>query len=308
MSSRPRLALFVDQPDKGGGPLGVALATCGVDCMAMSLRDCGFDLDIRHGLKLPGLDGDLPDAVVVRFIAGGSFEEVTLRLGILHALADLGVPVFNSPQAIERCVDKAATGFHLRRHNVPTPPCWTCDERDDALAVVRRQATRDRPLVLKPLFGAQGRDLRLIGGEDDLPPAEDVAGVYYLQRYVPPAGGNPDSDWRDWRVMVVGGRPIAAMIRHGASWITNIRQGARAEPAATDGVLGDTAVAAAAAVGAFFAGVDLVRDAEGRWLVLEVNSMPAWSGLQGVTDLNIAQVIADAVMARTGPMPRAATG
>lgn len=308
MSRRPRLALFVDQPDKGGGPLGAALDACGADCVAVSLRDCGIDLDTRHGLRLPGFDGGLPDAAVVRFIAGGSFEEVTVRLGILHALTDLGVPVFNSARAIEHCVDKAATGFHLRRHGVPTPPGWTCDERDDAAAIVRQHASPDRPLVLKPLFGAQGRNLRLIGNVDDLPPAEDVAGVYYLQRYVPPAGGNPDADWRDWRVMVADGRPIAAMIRHGASWITNIRQGARAEPAVADGALGEMAVAAAAAVGAFFAGVDLVRDADGRWLVLEVNSMPAWSGLQGVTDTNIAGAIADAIMARIGQMPRAATG
>lgn len=304
--SAPRVALFVDRPDKGGGPLGAALGARGADCRPLSLRDCGIDLDARDGLRLPGFDDGPPDAAVVRFISGGSFEEVTARLGILHALADLGVPVFNTPRAIERCVDKAATGFHLRRHRVPTPPAWACDEQDDAAAAVRLHATPDRPLVLKPLFGAQGRDLKLIGTEDDLPPPADVAGLYYLQRFVP----SPDENagWRDWRVLVVDGRPLAAMIRRGANWITNIRQGARAEPASVDGPLGEAAVSAAAAVGAFFAGVDLVRDADGCWLVLEVNSMPAWSGLQGVTDLNIAGAIANAIMARAGLAPRVAAG
>lgn len=304
--SSPRIALFVDRPDKGGGPLGAALDARGADCRPLSLRECGIDLDFRHGLRLPGFDDGLPDAAVVRFIAGGSFEEVTARLGILHALAGLGVPVFNAPRAIELCVDKAATGFHLHRHDVPTPPAWACDERAEAAAVVRRHANPDRPLVLKPLFGAQGRDLRLIGTGDDLPAAADVAGLYYLQRYVPPPG--EDTGWRDWRVLVVDGRPLAGMIRHGAGWITNIRQGARAEPAPVDGALGEVAAAAVAAVGVFFAGVDLVRDADGRWLVLEVNSMPAWSGLQGVTDLNIAGAIAGAIMARVGLAPRVAAG
>ena len=45
---------------------------------------------------LPGYGTALPDAVLVRGIAGGSFEQVTKRLGILHALRELGVPVYLS--------------------------------------------------------------------------------------------------------------------------------------------------------------------------------------------------------------------
>jgi glutathione synthase/RimK-type ligase-like ATP-grasp enzyme len=39
--------------------------------------------------------------------------------------------------------------------------------------------------------------------------------------------------------------------------------------------------------------VDVIRDENGRLFVLEVNSIPAWRGLQGVTEVNIAQVLAD---------------
>jgi glutathione synthase/RimK-type ligase-like ATP-grasp enzyme len=52
------------------------------------------------------------------------------------------------------------------------------------------------------------------------------------------------------------------------------------------------AVGAAAAVGADFAGVDILYGADERPAVLEVNSMPAWSGLQKVTSGNIAAVLA----------------
>ena len=51
------------------------------------------------------------------------------------------------------------------------------------------------------------------------------------------------------------------------------------------------AVAAADAVGADFAGVDIVQSTDGRLFVLEANSMPAWSGLQSVVAVNIADAI-----------------
>ena len=38
--------------------------------------------------------------------------------------------------------------------------------------------------MLKPLFGSQGRGLRLIRTADELPAPDEVAGVYYLQRYL----------------------------------------------------------------------------------------------------------------------------
>jgi tetrahydromethanopterin:alpha-L-glutamate ligase len=54
----------------------------------------------------------------------------------------------------------------------------------------------------------------------------------------------------------------------------------------------DLAIRAAAVVGAQFAGVDLIRGRDDRASVLEVNSMPGWRGLQSVTHLRIADVLA----------------
>jgi ribosomal protein S6--L-glutamate ligase len=65
---------------------------------------------------------------------------------------------------------------------------------------------------------------------------------------------------------------------------------------AARGPLARLAVAAAAAVGAFYAGVDLIETDAGP-TVLEVNSMPAWRGLQSVCDVDIAVELARAVVA-----------
>ena len=67
-------------------------------------------------------------------------------------------------------------------------------------------------------------------------------------------------------------------------------------PAAERDDLATLAVAAARAVGADFAGIDILRDADGQLSVLEVNSMPAWSGLQSVADVDIADTIAAALL------------
>lgn len=289
----PRIALFVDEPDWHTRRLVAAFVARDMEVVAGSLRDCAFDLDAGGtGFALPGFAARLPDAVLVRSIAAGSFEQVTLRLSLLHALAAAGVPVVNEARAIERCVDKAMTSFLLHRAGLPIPPTLATESEEQ---VARWRAARDEDLVVKPLFGSQGRGLARIQPGEAPPALEPYGGVRYLQRFV-----GRDSDWRDYRVMVVGGAPVAAMIRHGRSWITNVRRGARCEAIAITGRLAKLGVAAAAAVGADYAGVDLIEDRDGGLLVLEVNSMPAWKGLQSVAPCDIADRIAAHVIARLG--------
>jgi RimK family alpha-L-glutamate ligase len=226
-------------------------------------------------------------------VGTGSFEQVTMRLGLLHALRELGVWVINDARAIERCVDKSMTSFLLQRHGIPTPPTWAIESRDAAKDIVRAEARPGQPLVLKPLFGSQGRGLRLIERLRDLPKAEEVQDVFYLQHYV----SGPTAGWRDWRVFVVGGRAVAAMIRHGVQWRTNAAQGARCQAVPANGEIAKLAVRAASAVGADYAGVDIIQDGGGRYLVLEVNSMPAWRALQTATGIKIAELLAAHILA-----------
>lgn len=297
MASSPRIALFVDRPDWHARRLIAAFRTRGVEPVTVPFRESGFAVGQGAGLDLPGFDGGLPDGAFVRFLPAGSFEQVTVRLGLLHALRESGVPVWNDARAIERCVDKSMTSFMLQRAGLPTPDSWVFDTFEGAAAVVAREADAAAPLVLKPLFGSQGRGLRLIERVADLPPEDDLAGVYYLQRFLRAEGAG----WRDVRVFVAGDQPIAAMVRHGKRWITNVHQGADVEALRLDDTLSRLAVDAAAAVGAGYAGVDILRDERGRPWVLEVNSMPAWSALQKVSDVNVAQVLVDGFLAVAVP-------
>jgi tetrahydromethanopterin:alpha-L-glutamate ligase len=292
----PLVGLVLDRIDWHARELIAALGVRGIETVPVRLPRCGFATPTTGGLHIDGFDGTLPDAVIVRTMSGGTFEAVTLRLGVLHALRELGVPVWNDARAIERCVDKSMTSFLLSRAGIATPATWATESYDEARAVVQREAANG-PLVLKPLFGSQGRGLTLIRTPDDLPQAEQTAGrVFYLQRFV----GVERGGYHDFRVLVVQGRIVAAMQRHSSHWITNIKRGGRPVAVAVNDELKTLALRAAAAVGAAFVGVDIIYGADMRPAVLEVNSMPAWFGLQKVTAVNIAAVFADCFLAGVG--------
>jgi tetrahydromethanopterin:alpha-L-glutamate ligase len=303
MSETPRILIVNDSPDTQSNAVAASFRRLGAIAASAPLASLDFDTRGPSGLAIPGFEGALPDAVLVRSIAAGSFEAVTRRLGIIHALGRLSVPVWNSAQAIERCVDKSMTTFLMHNAGLPTPPTFAVEGLDAASKIVLREL-RHAPLVLKPLFGAQGRGIRLIRGLADLPPEEEVNRVYYLQHYVPRAG----PPFRDFRVFVCAGKAVAMMSRRGDDWITTVDRGA--VPEQYSGHAEDAscklAVLAAAAVGADFAGVDIVQSADGKLLVLEVNSMPAWSGLQSVAAVNIADAIAAALLALVADRRRAA--
>jgi RimK family alpha-L-glutamate ligase len=285
-----RVVIFADDPDWHCRRLAAALTRGGAKVVVESLRRCRFALGgAGPGIVIPASGEGLPDLAMVRVIANGSFEQVTFRLSLLHALRELGVRVVNDARAIERCVDKSMTSFLFHRAGIPTPPTFAGEERENAAAWREDQGE----VVAKPLFGAQGKGLRRIAHNAALPVPEELAGVLYLQRYV-----GRDKAWRDYRVFVVGDEPVAAMLRHGTSWVTNVARGGRCERVAAGGRLGELAVAASRAVGAAYCGVDLIEDGAGALQVLEVNSMPAWRGLQSVAETDIAAAIAVHVLSR----------
>ncbi len=295
------VAILTDETGWHTTRLRRALARRGLAGRCLDLADCRIDTAAApHGLILPGFGGELPVAAIVRGIAGGSFEQVTRRLGILHALRECGVPVYNDVRAIERSVDKSMTSLLLRQAGVPTPPTWAVESEAEARRILMRETAAGHSLVLKPLFGSQGRGLARVGAVDGalvpLPDLADYGGVAYLQRFVPQAA-RPGFDWR---VMVVGGRAFCAMQRVGADWIHNVARGARCRPAELTPALAALAEAASAALGMDYAGVDLVPDATAPTgaVVIEVNGVAAWRALQKVTELDIAQAIVDDLVDR----------
>lgn len=230
-------------------------------------------------------------AVLARIIPGGSMEQIIYRVDTLHRLEEEGVRVMNSARAIERTVDKAWTSAILARAGLPTPDTVACEGVDEAMAAF--EALGD--VVVKPLFGSMGLGMTRVSDPDVawrvFRAIEEIRGVFYLQRFIPHTG-------RDLRAFVVGGEVLGAIERRADGWRTNFSRGGRAAPASLTPEQAGFAVRATAAVGAEYAGVDLLPGEDGTSWVLEVNGIPGWEGLQQATGLDVAGAVVRQLLSR----------
>jgi RimK family alpha-L-glutamate ligase len=287
---RKRVVIFSDSPDWHGQNLKKQLLKSNLDARFASLSKCRIDInDNSVAIKIPGFANCLPDGAIVRLINKGTLEQITYWLGVLHALEKSGVTVYNSPKTIEKTVDKSMTSFLLNQAHLPTPPTWVCNSKKEAKEWAAKFLRKKERIVLKPMFGAEGKGIRLIEKMKELPNHEEVSGIYYLQKFI--HSNAKQTMFKDWRIFVVGKKIVGTMKRSSESWLTNVSQGSECTRAKLNRKIESLAVKAAAVVEADYAGVDVMQDNKGRYYILEVNSIPAWKGLQSTVNINIASAI-----------------
>jgi len=244
-----------------------------------------------HGRRVAadGLALNEFDAVMVRTMPPGSLEQVVFRMDALGTLADAGVVVINPPRAIETAVDKYLASAKLHAAGLLTPRTLACQSLTDALAGFHALGG---DVVVKPLFGGEGRGIVRVNDESlawrVFSTLAQLRCVLYLQEYIPHNGF-------DLRLLVLGEQVFAMRRVNPADWRTNVSRGARAEPLFPSWELIETARRAAAAIGAPFAGVDILPDKNGRDFVLEVNGVPGWKALSATLQVDIAALLLDYV-------------
>ncbi|WP_020475786.1 RimK family alpha-L-glutamate ligase [Zavarzinella formosa] len=230
------------------------------------------------------------DGVIVRTMPPGSLEQVVFRMDVLQALEARGIPVLNPAKALESCVDKYLALERLRQHGLPVPETIVCQQADAAMAVFEGLG---RDVVVKPIFGSEGRGLMRITDPElawrAFRAIERTDAVLYLQKFIPHPG------W-DLRAFVLNGRVIAAMKRTANNdWRTNVAQGAKAEAVTLTSEQTKLALDAAKAVGTIAAGVDLLPGPAGAWYVVEVNAVPGWKSLAPTTGIDVASLMIQAI-------------
>jgi ribosomal protein S6--L-glutamate ligase len=223
------------------------------------------------------------DVIITRTMPPGSLEQVVFRMDALAELASRGVVMINSPRAVEMSVDKYLATARIRAAGLSVPETIVCQDWETALDAYHRLGG---DVVVKPLFGGEGRGITRV---DDEAIAERVfktltqlQAAVYLQPFV-------DHDGEDWRILRVGEQLHGIRRRNELDWRTNVSRGAKAARLEVTSELADLAFAASDAVGAEFAGVDILPAQDGRLLVLEVNASPGWKALVAALDVDIAR-------------------
>src|SRR5262245_26628401 len=143
------------------------------------------------------------------------------------------------------------------------------------------------PCVIKLLEGTQGRGVILAetaASAKSIIEAFSAANTNILvQEFIKEAGGN------DIRVLVVGGKVVASMLRSGrmGDFRANLHRGGKAEAVVISEDEGRTAVRSAEVLGLNVAGVDLLRSNRGP-VVIEVNSSPGIEGMEQASGADVA--------------------
>ena len=225
-----------------------------------------------------------PKAALVRGFGAAATQKIFFRLDLLSVMEEYGIKLINSRMALEISSDKFLTSVYLERHNIPTPKTIVCEDPEEALVSFDNLGG---DVIIKPLYGSKGIGISRLNdkgfAENVIYSLAELEQIFYLQEFV-------EHQNRDIRIFVLGDKAIAGMYRVSDNWKTNIHAGAHMEPIDLNNELKRIAEKSAKVTKTEIAGVDIIETDKGLQ-VLEVNSIPGFTALQKVTDINLASEI-----------------
>jgi ribosomal protein S6--L-glutamate ligase len=242
-----------------------------------------------NGEKLTGYD-----AVIPRIGASVTFY----GLAVLRQFEMQGVFPLNESVGIGRSRDKLRSMQLLARDGIGLPVTTFAHDPRQTDEVLKLAG--GAPVVIKLLEGTQGIGVVLADTDRSAKSVVEAfrgAGVnILLQEFIKEAGGT------DIRVIVVGGKVVAAMKRTGApgEFRSNLHRGGSAEVIKLSPEERSTAIRAAKAMGLNVCGVDMLRANHGP-VVMEVNSSPGLEGVEKATGLDIASKIIEYIEKNAKP-------
>ena len=225
-----------------------------------------------------------PKRILVRGFGANVTQKIFFRLDILRAIEECGIRLINSRDSLEIASDKFLTSVFLEKHNIPTPKTIVCEDPHDALQMYEELGG---DVIIKPLFGSKGIGISRLNdrgfAENVILTLGQLNEVFYLQEFI-------EHYNRDIRIFVIGNEAIAGMYRVSDNWKTNVYAGAEVKPIELTSELKKLAVKSAQVTKTEIAGVDILESEEG-YYVIEVNSIPGFTALQKVTDINLPEAI-----------------
>lgn len=238
--------------------------------------------------------GDL-DAVIVRDLGAGAFEEVSFKFDLLRIL-ETKIPAINTPESIRNAANKYYSLHLLKKAGLPVPETVVTSD----IAVAMDAVDGWGEAVAKPIFGYKGIGIRRFqsgsglydSNRESIEELLSERGVLYLQEFIPIE--------RDIRAFVVGDRVAGAIYRYAQNgWITNLSQGGTPERCLLDPEQEEASIMASEVIGTDFAGVDIVETNAG-FLILEVNGTPSGKGICDACRVDVTGDIVDHLISISG--------
>ncbi|MBU9711005.1 ATP-grasp domain-containing protein [Evansella tamaricis] len=231
-------------------------------------------------LSLTGMESKKPDFV--------HFADKDLHLA--RQLEALSIPVWNSSRAIELCDNKAAMYHELAQKHLPIPETMIAPKVYEGLPVedlthldlVINQI--GFPMIIKEAYGSFGKQVYWVNTEEELKQITQCLNgkEYIFQKPVMTSIG------RDIRLNVIGDQVVASMERTSETdFRANVTAGGKTKPYDPTDLEKTLAVSSAKAVGASFAGVDLLFGEDGP-ILCEVNSNPHLRSIYECTGVDVA--------------------
>ena len=205
------------------------------------------------------------------------------------------IRLFNSSQAIMICDDKRETCLMLQNAKISIPRTMIAPMTYDGVGFTsydflnQVEERLKYPLIVKEAFGSFGEQVYMAKNREELLTTISSCSTTKLlfQEYIETSHG------RDIRLQVVGDEVVAAMYRYSSTdFRANVSAGGKMQSYTPSQTEISLAVQACKAVGADFAGVDLLFGEEGPY-VCEVNSNAHFKNLLECTGVNTAEKIFD---------------
>lgn len=259
------------------------------------LKPQEFDIVVGNDdgwtVKYEGKRTDQPDFIICR--TGAETDYFTLAL--LRHFERRGIRLVNGSAAIELVADKLHTLQLLARAGLRVPSTILSKFPVDSELVERELGF---PVIVKTLKGTRGAGVLKC---EDRSQFEDLAGLlenagadaeFILQHYVKASHG------RDVRVLLVGGRVVAAMERRSLTggFKSNVSLGGIGEAVNPPAEMAELAVRATQVLGLDITGIDILYDEDG-YRICEANSAPGFQGLERATGADIPRIILEWVVA-----------
>jgi RimK family alpha-L-glutamate ligase len=265
----------------------------GIPCYVAFAEQAFLEKDDKGITKIynePSKAGFVVDKNNTVFIVRNSVIRKKASIDLLSQIERRDMFTINSRESMEICDDKYRSILRLADAGIPVP-LTAVVPGEEAIEVALRKVGNKFPIIVKTLSGSKGLGVFIVDRIESLKSTLQAiwkinSGTEVLfQEYIEAA--------YDLRVHVLGNKVIAAMKRFKIKkdFRSNFSLGGKVADVKLTTEQENISLLSAKAVGAVWAGVDMMIDKDGKCYIIEVNTSPGTEGIEKATGKSVVSMV-----------------